>query len=195
MRIMVMADEESAYIWDHYRAGMFDGIDLILSCGDLDPEYLSFVETFANVPLLYVHGNHDDRYDAQPPLGCFCAEDRIYTHNGVRILGLGGSMRYRDGKYQYTEREMRRRVTRLRARMALSGGFDILMTHAPIAGFHDGDDLCHRGFSVFGDLLETYRPRYFIHGHMHLNYADTPRVCRWGDTTVLNAYRTYTFDF
>ena len=110
MKILAVADEESKYLWDYYEEGKLEGIDLILSAGDLNPKYLSFLVTLATVPVLYVHGNHDDKYEQDPPEGCTCIEDKIFVYNGVRILGLGGSMRYRPGKHQYTDREMARRV-------------------------------------------------------------------------------------
>ena len=196
LKIMVMSDVESSYIWDHYKPGMFAGIDLILSAGDLNPRYLTFVETFANVPLLYVHGNHDERYQVTAPEGCRCIEDSIYVHDGVRVLGLGGCMRYRPGAHQYTEKEMQRRIRRLQLKLKWYGGFDILLTHAPIAGFHDGEDTCHRGFEAFSELLESYRPKYCVHGHMHMNYGvKTPRLSLKNETVVVNAFRNYTFDY
>lgn len=196
MKIMVMSDVESTYIWDHYEPGMFQGIDLILSAGDLNPRYLSFVETFSNVPLLYVHGNHDEKYKFEPPEGCVCIDDSLVICNGVRILGLGGCMRYRHGAHQYTEQQMKRRIRRLSYKLWRAGGFDILLTHAPLRGFHDGDDLCHLGFEAFLPLLEKYQPKYFVHGHMHMNYGvKTPRLSLKNETVVINSYRTYTFDY
>ena len=196
MKIMVMSDTESAAIWDYYKPGMLKGYDLIISCGDLHPHYLSFIETFANVPLLYVHGNHDQKYKEIPPDGCFCIEDQVYVHEGIRILGLGGCMRYRPGEHQYTEKEMEKRIKKLRTKLKRTGGFDILVTHAPAADFHDGDDLCHKGFAVFRGLLAEYQPQYFLHGHMHMNYgAKTPRVSMLGETVVINSYRTFEFEY
>ena len=196
MNIMVMSDTESNYIWDHYKPGMFHGTDLILACGDLNPNYLTFVETFANVPLLYIHGNHDEKYKYVPPEGCECIDGKIYVHDGIRILGLGGCMRYRPGAHQYTEREMQKRIKKLRFRLKRLGGIDILVTHAPMQGLHDGEDTCHQGFAAFRELLDQYQPRYFIHGHMHMNYGvKTPRLSRFGKTAVINAYRTYSFDY
>ena len=95
MKILVLADKESPYLWDYFDQSKLEGIDLILSCGDLHPHYLSFLATFFQGPVLYVHGNHDDRYDETPPEGCICIDGRIYEYQGVRILGLGGSMRYK----------------------------------------------------------------------------------------------------
>lgn len=196
MKIMAMADVESTYIWDHYQPGMFRGLDLVISCGDLNPRFLTFVETFANVPLLYVHGNHDEKYKLIPPEGCECIDDTLYIHNGIRILGLGGSMRYRPGAFQYTEQEMIKRVKKLRRKIKRAGGIDILVTHAPMLGFHDGTDPCHMGFAVFESLLREYQPIYFLHGHMHMNYGEkTPRISKFEETTVINAYRSYTFDY
>ena len=35
MRILVLADKESPYLWDYFEKSKFEGIDLIISCGDL----------------------------------------------------------------------------------------------------------------------------------------------------------------
>ncbi len=113
MKILVIADEESKFLWDFFEKSKLEGIDLIISCGDLDPRYLSFLVTLSTVPVLYVHGNHDGKYEKVPPEGCTCIEDQIYVHEGIRILGLGGSMRYKPGPHQYTERQMRQRVAKL----------------------------------------------------------------------------------
>ena len=62
MKILAIADVESKYLWDYFEKSKLEGIDLIISCGDLDPRYLSFLATFTSAPVLYVHGNHDDKY-------------------------------------------------------------------------------------------------------------------------------------
>ena len=68
MKILLVSDEEDKYLWDYYRPGRLAGIDLILSAGDLKAEYLSFLVTMANRPLLYVPGNHDGDYARRPPM-------------------------------------------------------------------------------------------------------------------------------
>ena len=180
MKILALSDQESLGLWDYFDSSRLDGIDLILSCGDLNPHYLSFIATFAHAPVLYVHGNHDDRYADVPPEGCICVEDQVYTCKGVRILGLGGSMRYKQkGKHQYTQRQMDRRVWKQKLALLRRGGFDILLTHAPALGLNDGEDLAHTGFEVFNTLMDRYQPRYFIHGHVHMNYGrEFPRLWR-----------------
>lgn len=196
MKILVVADEESKYIWDHFDPDRFEDIDLVISCGDLKSSYLSFLVTMIRAPLLYVHGNHDGGYDRNPPLGCDSIEDRIVVVGGVRILGLGGSYLYNHGSHQYSEQAMAKRVKQLRRSLKRNGGFDILVTHAPAEGLGDGDDLCHKGFAAFNKLLETYRPSYFLHGHQHLNYSrKTKRVRRSGETTVINGFDHYIFEY
>ncbi len=196
MKILVIADQESAALWDHFDKSKLEGIDLIISCGDLKPEYLSFLVTFTTAPVLYIHGNHDERYTRKPPEGCICIEDDIYEYKGIRILGLGGSMRYRPGSYQYTQAEMEKRVKKLRFKLWRKKGFDILVTHSPAFGLNDGNDLPHTGFRVFNALLDEYKPRYFLHGHVHLNYGRNPRLCKYGEnTTVVNGFERYVFEY
>ena len=196
MRIMVIADDESTYLCDQFEKSKLEGIDLIISCGDLHPHYLSFLATFTSAPVLYVHGNHDAKYDQVPPEGCTCIDDKLFVYNGIRILGLGGSMRYNPGKHQYTEREMRARVRKLFLPLLFHKGFDILVTHAPAYQLNDGRDLPHQGFQTFIDLIEKYNPKYFLHGHVHMPYGrEHKRYDRYEDTQVINGYERFVFDF
>lgn len=196
MKILAIADEESKYLWDYFDKSKIEGIDLIISCGDLNPHYLSFLVTLSSVPVLYVHGNHDGKYENIPPEGCTCIDDEIYVYNGVRILGLGGSMRYKPGPHQYTEWQMRQRVAKLKFKLFKSRGFDILVTHAPAYQLNDGMDLPHQGFQVFKTLMEKYRPKYFLHGHVHLSYGrGHKRYDKYQDTHVINAYERCVFEF
>ncbi len=192
MKILLLSDREDPYLWDHYRPGRLDGIDLILSCGDLKANYLSFLVTMGHAPVYYVHGNHDLRYEREPPEGCECIDDRLVEFGGLRILGLGGSAFYCSQPFQYTERQMRRRIARRQLDLMRAGGFDILLTHAPAAGWGDAEDYAHRGFECFNTLIERYRPRYHVHGHVHMNYGfQIPRTMQRGETTVINAWGKY----
>lgn len=189
MKILAIADEESAYLWDYFEKSKLEGIDLIISCGDLDPRYLSFLATFTSAPILYVHGNHDEKYQQIPPDGCICIDDKIYVHEGVRILGLGGSMRYRPGEFQYTEWQMKNRVRKLWFQLFRHGGFDIMVTHAPAYQLNDGMDLPHQGFQIFRTLLDKYKPKYFLHGHVHMSYGRRhKRYDMYQETQVVNAF-------
>ncbi len=195
MKILLLADEESSYLYDHYQPGRLKEYDLMISCGDLKAKYLSFLVTMGRAPLLYVHGNHDGSYETNPPEGCDCIEDKIVTVNGLRILGLGGSMRYNRGPHQYSEREMQRRIRRLRFRLWRSGGVDLVVSHAPVRGYGDQDNYVHRGFEAFVELIEKYKPRYWIHGHVHKSYcAEMQRTVTCGSTTIINACGRYVLE-
>ena len=192
MRILVLADTESKFLWDYFDKDYVKDIDLILSCGDLKASYLSFLATMCKAPVLYVHGNHDGKYEIKPPEGCICIEDQIYTHKGIRILGLGGSMCYNCGPHQYTDVQMKRRVSKLWFKLLKKRGFDILLTHAPLAGCGDAPDLAHNGFQTFQNLLHRYKPSYMIHGHVHANYGrQFKRERIYENTKVINAYEKY----
>ena len=192
MKILLVADHEETSLWDYWRASKTEGVDLILSCGDLNPSYLEFLVTMVNRPLLYVRGNHDDIYEEKEPLGCDCIEDKIYNFHGLRILGLGGSYKYGVRKNMYTEREMEKRISKLKWQLKINNGFDILVTHAPAYGYGDLEDLPHRGFECFNDLIEKYKPLYMFHGHVHKEYGafQRERVHESG-TKIINAYGSW----
>jgi Icc-related predicted phosphoesterase len=195
VKILIVADKESKALWDYYTPGMLDEYDLILSCGDLAPQYLSFLATFTKAPVLYVHGNHDDCYEQTPPEGCTCIENMVYRYKGLRILGLGGSMRYKPGINQYTEAEMSHRIRGLRFRIFRNNGFDILLSHAPAQGLGDADDMPHHGFLSFVHLMDKYHPKYMIHGHVHANYTrNLKRISSYGDTQIVNGYDRYVLE-
>lgn len=190
MKILFLADVESPLLWDYFKKEYLADIDLIISCGDLKASYLSFLATMSSVPVLYVNGNHDDSYTRNAPDGCDCIDGLVYEFNGYRILGLGGSNRYKPGINQYTEKEMEKRVKKLERKT--KKGIDILVTHAPARGFHDDEDQCHMGFEVFHSIIDTYKPKIFAHGHVHMNYGrQFTREDQIGDTKVINAYEKY----
>lgn len=195
MRILAVSDEESPALWDYFVPGRLDGYDLILACGDLKASYLTFLVTMSHARVLYVCGNHDERYLSAPPEGCECIDDHLVVYNGLRILGLGGCMRYHPGPFQYTETEMRRRISRLRFALRRSGGVDVVVSHAPPRGLGDMDDPAHRGFQAFTELIGKYHPALFLHGHVHLNYGTgLPREHLYGDTRVINVSDRFVLD-
>ncbi len=196
MKILAISDEEVPGFYEYYTPGTFNEYDLILACGDLKRRYLEFIVTLAPCPVLYVRGNHDESFNTDPPQGCICVEDQIYVHNGIRIMGLGGCYKYREGTNFYTEKEMRKRVGKLWFQLWRHKGIDILLTHAPAYRLNDMEHLAHRGFQCFRDVMEKYHPRYFIHGHVHRNYGrNIPQKSHYQETTVINACGHYVIDF
>ena len=195
MKILAISDEECPALWDYYTPGRLDGYDLIISCGDLNAKYLSFLVTMAKCPVLYVHGNHDVNYDQVPPEGCDCIDGHIVEYNGIRILGLGGCRRYHPGPHQYSDKQMRRRIAKLRWKLKRMGGVDIVVTHAPPAGLGDDEDPAHWGFDALVELIEQYHPPILVHGHVHTSYNhQIPREIEHQGTRILNACERYVFE-
>lgn len=195
MKILLVSDEENSYIWDYFDPERFKDIELVISCGDLKGDYLSYLVTMIKAPLLYVTGNHDGRYAIKPPEGCESIDDRLVKYKNIRILGLGGSKRYTPGAFQYTEEEMKKRIRKLGPQILWNKGFDILVTHAGGLGIGDDTDPCHEGFKSFNKLLDKYSPKYFLHGHVHLNYGKKERITKYKDTTVINAFSYHILDY
>lgn len=199
MKILVLADNESEALYDFYDPEKLEGIELIISCGDLEAGYLEFFATMSHAPVLYVHGNHDYRYEEKPPTGCICIDGELYVYKGIRILGLGGSRKYNQNKpNQYTERQMSRRIHnwKLQLKLLRHRGFDILVTHAAAYDLNDLPDIPHRGFKCFRKLLDKYHPKFYFHGHVHANYGTGfKRKDMYGLTTVINAYEYVYVDY
>ena len=199
--MLAIADEVAEPLWGKALDDLRP--DVIVSCGDLPFEYLENIVSRANKPLLYVPGNHDpdlsgpDLFHVLAPLelpagpaGCINLDGRVEEAAGLRIAGLGGSVRYRPGPNQYTQRQMAARARRLAFRVWRSGKpVDVLITHSPPAGHGDSEDAPHRGFTALDWLVRKLSPRYLIHGHVNL-YGPRRVVAPIGRTEIVNAIPT-----
>mgnify|MGYP003305336121 CR=1 FL=1 len=112
MKVLLISDTEEKFLWENWTKATADMLADVESAGDLNHLYLEFIVTMLNVPLVYVRGNHDGSYDEEPPEGCEDADGKVVevecgtgsSRQKIRILGLGGSMRYRnDAADMYTE--------------------------------------------------------------------------------------------
>ncbi len=189
MKVLAVSDEESSYIWDYFDRSAFEGVELILSCGDLCRDYLEFLATMLPIPLFYVPGNHDKRFIVDPPGGCVSVDGKLEFCKGLRICGLGGSLSKNPAAaYEYSEPVMAKRVQKLRREIKRAGGIDILLTHAPAQGLGDnGGDSFHKGFAAFRGLLEEYQPKAHFFGHLHKSYGINHAPETYGGTRLINA--------
>ena len=197
MKILAVSDQVVESIYSSHICERFGDVDIVLSCGDLPYSYLEYIVTTLNVPCFFVHGNHDHpEYMASgrmltQPGGWTNLDGRTVEAKGVLLGGLEGSIRYKPrGSFQYTQREMAYKAccltpTLLMNRVRHGRYLDILVTHAPPLGIHDGEDWPHRGFKALLGLMERFRPRYLFHGHKHV-YGLEPSRTRYLDTEVIN---------
>jgi len=196
MKILCVSDQVEPILYEPGGNKCFPGIDLILSCGDLPSEYLTYLVTVFNVPLFYIRGNHDGIYDLKPPQGCVDLHGKIVVYKDVRIMGLEGSHWYNGGRLQYTEKQMARMVLKTKLKIWWYKGIDIIISHAPPKGVHDGKDICHRGFTCFLGLINRYSPNYFLHGHIHTSFKNREeRKTIINRTDVINTFGYYVFDY
>ncbi len=195
MRVLTVSDQVSAQLHSPALGQVACDVDLVLSCGDLPSDYLEFILSTLNVPMFYVMGNHGGAGGDKPePEGAENIDGRVVESKGLLIAGLEGSMRYNNRPlYQYTENQMRAKIARLSPALVLNrlryGRYlDLLVTHAPPFGIHDGTDLPHHGFKSFLWFIDHYQPRYVIHGHKHVYDNREPVVTQRGKTTIVNTY-------
>jgi uncharacterized protein len=218
VKILVVSDHEEKLLYDFFDPDLWVGkVDLVISCGDLRPEYLSYLVTVLRVPLLYVAGNHDGRYQRSPPEGCDDIDGKLVRVGGLRIAGLEGCYRYSSeaDHPQFTTFGIRRRLRRLDLSVWRAGGLDIMVTHAaplrcpftphlcpkpaglglpcihPEIPGHpeicpEATDPCHRGVGPYNDALLRWKPRFWLHGHNHIEYGRVPRLWWIGRTQVIN---------
>jgi Icc-related predicted phosphoesterase len=196
MKILTVADTVTDQLLETEAGKPFlSGIELIIACGDLPPEYLTSLRARYDVPLLYVLGNHDLRYDSAPPIGCRSIDRRLILYNDIRILGFSGSRWYNGNINQYTEQEMTGFTRKIWFQLWRNRGVDLIITHAPPRYIKDAEDRCHRGFHAFRKLIDKYQPKYLIHGHIHTLFPnDSDRITMVGTTRVINSYGYYTFE-
>ncbi len=188
MKILALSDQVVPWIYSPAVRERFADVGLIVGCGDLPAEYLEYVVTQLNVPLVYVPGNHDpDEYVVQ---GGQNIDGRLVKVAGISVAGLGGSRRYKAiGKHQYTETEMFYRTVRMLLTVRAGGrGVRLMVTHASPAGVHDVSDGVHDGFQAFHMLVRVGRPGYLVHGHTHAVRNLVPTETRLVDTCVVNVF-------
>jgi Icc-related predicted phosphoesterase len=165
-------------------------------------DYLDYIVSCLNKPRLFVFGNHHAEKLAENAFqgyGSIHVGSKVCKEGGLIVAGLGGSIRYNRGPNQYTDFQMYLEIIKLVPKMLcyrlIHRRFpDILLTHAPPQGVHDRQDMCHRGFKAFLWFMKTFKPRYLIHGHIHLYDLSDIRRTRWMGTEVINAYGHHVID-
>ncbi len=191
MKILAVSDTVMAQMENaaHLRR-RYNDVSLLVSCGDMPSVYLEFITSVLNIPLAYVRGNHDARYEEFPP-GGDDLHKRLRVYGGVSFFGLEGCVKYSGEPVQYSDSDMMRMVLSsslrlLLRRLRLGYAMDVLVTHSPIRGIHDADDLPHHGFTSLARFVRWMRPRYMLHGHVHTYDRRTTTVTQFGPTTIMN---------
>lgn len=213
LKILCISDKIDPLIYSNNIKKRFNDIDLILSSGDLDLKYYGFIVSSLNKPLLFVFGNHNlkslSRYrtsnqlldldkpdtliNSSPSYGSIYLGDRVKTIKSLLVAGLGGSIKYNNGPNQFSEFEMTLKILKIVPKLIINRilhgrWLDILLTHAPPRGLGDKNDRCHQGFGIFRTFLKLFKPRYLLHGHIHLYDINASREILFMETKIVNIY-------
>jgi Icc-related predicted phosphoesterase len=198
LRILVLSDQVDKRIYSENIKTMFSDVDLVISCGDLPYYYLEYVIDTLNVPLYFVHGNHDPvkeisaHGERSHPWGARNLHRKFHKKKGMIFLGFEGSIRYSDARYQFSQLEVWlqviEKVPRLLWNKLIHGRYlDVLMTHSPAYQIGDSTDPAHVGFKAYRWLIQTFKPRYHFHGHIHIYDHTAYAPIEFEETIVINA--------
>jgi len=92
MKILCISDQVERVLHGPTLNSYAQGVEAVISCGDLPFDYLEYVLTFLGVPLYYVLGNHDPAPDDDVrPLDPLQADAR--GHPADEVLLTAGSQR------------------------------------------------------------------------------------------------------
>ncbi len=199
MKILTVSDQIVDRLYTLAANHHFDDVDLLLGCGDLPYEYLEYILTIAKLPLYYVPGNHDPKYQEyvsdSKAEGGINLDQKVVRFGNILLAGLGGSIRYRpDGVNQYTQVQMYVRALKLLPALLLNRlrygrALDILITHSPPFGIHDEESQAHQGLKALNFLIRWAKPRYLFHGHTHFYRQNLePSTTQHGETQVMNIF-------
>jgi Icc-related predicted phosphoesterase len=208
LRVLAVSDVVEPQLYNSSVKEWLGHVDLIVSCGDLPPGFLDFLMTMLDAPLVHVLGNHC--YENFDPceggclqgqyLGAFDLNGRVAEHHGLILAGMEGSPLYNNGPHQYTEKQAALNLLRLypalmREKIRSGRYLDILVTHAPPRGIHDGDDVAHMGFKSLLGFIERFKPTLVLHGHTHRYYPMQPVRTNYKDTEIINVYGHVLLEF
>ncbi len=199
MKILAVSDVELDYMYSPVIKAKHRDAQMIISCGDLQYDYLEYMITMLNVPLFYVHGNHANQVLTtshgvkKKPDGGLNIHRNIIKQNGLFIAGIEGCLQYNYGPFQYSQTDMWWHVFSLVPGMLInkmySGRYlDVFVTHAPPRHIHDQEDRPHQGINAFAWLDRVFQPKYHLHGHIHVYRQDTVTKTQLGNTIIQNVY-------
>ena len=205
MRALVISDKVEPILYSAAIKRHVGEIDLLLSCGDVPFYYLEYVISMLNRPAFYVFGNHGREVEYQSgrgdswvrktePMGAVNLHMHTVKEGDLLLAGLEGSMRYNNApRFQYTDADMWGNVARMTPallynRLRYGRYLDVLVAHSPPFGIHDKPDRPHTGFKSFRYFMQVFKPRYLLHGHIHIYRHNEVTRTRYLETEVINVY-------
>ncbi|MGM0432922.1 MAG: metallophosphoesterase [Spirochaetota bacterium] len=220
IKILCLSDEIDPLVYSENIKERYGDVNFVIGAGDLELPYYGYVVSLINRPLYFVFGNHHLKHlrdfaksysierQYQLPIeqltnhfgSTYIGEQVVRDKKtGLILTGFGGSHRYNNGKHQFSEFQMRMRIFKrvpkmLYYRLRYGRWVDVVVTHAPPLGIHDRSDPCHRGFDAFLWFMRVFRPKYLLHGHVHLYGLNDKRSDVYESTQVINVYKSFVLE-
>jgi uncharacterized protein len=139
-----------------------NGIDLVITLGDLDRYTLIELEDIHNIPKIGVYGNHCSGNYFES-LGIEDMHLHTFDYKGLKFGGFEGCVRYKESSYgkMYTQEEASALIKQLPY-------VDVLLCHCPPYKINDEpNQVAHQGFKALREYVEQYKPQYLLHGHTY----------------------------
>lgn len=187
-RLLAVSDDRDPGLAEPAVRSALLPVDLIVGCGDLEPDYLAMLGDAFLAPLVYIRGNHDRgigwREHARH-IPDVMPDARPIERADLQLAGLSwpGAPEGRavhDGRAAWRQSFALATRTLRRDTAAL-----VMVSHVPPHGLGDAADPYHQGFSAYRWLVHRLRPRLWLHGHTHPASRGSD-VEVDGTTTVVN---------
>lgn len=185
MKVAIVADTHGGFkpLFDRYKDKIAEA-NLVCILGDMYRGEVQLIVDFVNVPIVAIHGNHDDE-NTYKDLGIYMLHETVAElSNGLSIVGFEGSSRYKPSQiYGYTQDESVKKCSELPI-------CDILISHDGPRGYC-GNILedAHCGLQGITDYIIRAKPKLVFFGHHHKNTN-----FKIGNTDCYNVYELGIFD-
>lgn len=159
MKTLVIADKRPHI--DILQVVQQEGIELVITLGDLTREDLLPLERITAIPKIGVYGNHDSgMYMSE--LGIWDMHLKTWEYKGLTFGGFQGCVRYKENPeaIMYTQEE----ATQM---MAGFPSVDVFLSHCPPRGINDEEEIAHQGFDGLRQYLDRNQPKVWLHGHTY----------------------------
>lgn len=188
-RLLAVSDRPDPALEYQANRDQLGRVDLVVGCGDLEPDYLGMLGDAFCVPIAFVRGNHDAGLgwsEGRHRLPDALADGRVEHHGGLALAGLSWPS-WERGRASRDDAAAWFQVLRLGMfRAGRASSEVIVVSHVPPLGAGDDpSDPFHSGFAAYRWLAQRLKPRLWLHGH-----TTTATVNDWrdrlGSTTLVN---------
>ena len=178
MRVIAIADDDSL-------VGKLpnESAELLIALGDLWDSTIDKANNAYRCSTTFaVKGNHDSA--GAFPASVTDLHLSVVEHSGLVFGGFAGSWKYKPrGHHLYEQEEVTSALSAFPA-------VDVFVAHNSPRGIHERDTEVHQGFDAFLDYIDRAQPRFFLHGHQHVN-----RTSKLGGTNIVGVFGETVLNF